>query len=624
MSGKNVLAPGPGHSKGDRSLSILIDPDAPDGFVITSFAGNDVNACRDHVRQALGLPSWQPTKKKDEKQPPKVVERYLYKLADGAPYLRVTRLEPKSFRQEHFDADGLKWVSGKPSGEKIPYGLPELLENTDEPIWLVAGEKAVNYLRQRSVLATCFSEGENKFDPSQAQWFDGRDLIVVPDNDGVGRKFAAQVKSACPQAIILNLPNPPRIGAGADDWIEAGNTIDDLWKLALDPPDQPQDEPAYDPHDDDGVIIEDDAPESNLPAKRFKREKFEEIEPAKTEWLIKHFLPARGVGIVYGKSTVGKSFLVLSLCLKVARGEDFLGHKTRQSGVLYFAAEGQNGMRKRIKAVRDKLGVHAPAFQFIGDTLNLMDPAEVDALSIAAIDARDEMAIDNLELGLIVIDTTAASMPGGNENAGEDMSVVLQSAQKIGDAANCAVMFIAHPGKNETLGVRGWSGQVGNVDAVYYIACDEEDPLLRVGTVQKLKDGEDGERFAYRLEQIQLGIDEDGDAITSAYPVFEDVPNTSSRKRKRPEDRPGPAIILRAINQMIDHGQASPAPRVAGAAPDQMAVFRRDIRERALQLGYADPDDTPDAIKRAINRDLSALIAANTIREEGSLVWPIR
>lgn len=54
-SGRNVLAPGPGHSRADRSLSIKIDPDAPEGFLVNSFAGDSQLACRVYVRSALGL-----------------------------------------------------------------------------------------------------------------------------------------------------------------------------------------------------------------------------------------------------------------------------------------------------------------------------------------------------------------------------------------------------------------------------------------------------------------------------------------------------------------------------------------------------------------------------------------
>ena len=55
VSGRNVLAPGPGHSRADRSLSVKIDPAAPDGFVVYSFAGDAPISCREHVRNALGL-----------------------------------------------------------------------------------------------------------------------------------------------------------------------------------------------------------------------------------------------------------------------------------------------------------------------------------------------------------------------------------------------------------------------------------------------------------------------------------------------------------------------------------------------------------------------------------------
>jgi hypothetical protein len=50
-----VLAPGPGHSHKDRSLSVLLTPSAPDGLVVHSFAGDDPLACKDYVRRMLGM-----------------------------------------------------------------------------------------------------------------------------------------------------------------------------------------------------------------------------------------------------------------------------------------------------------------------------------------------------------------------------------------------------------------------------------------------------------------------------------------------------------------------------------------------------------------------------------------
>lgn len=53
-----ALVPGPGHSRSDRSLSVWIDPGAPEGFRVHSYAGDGFEECRDHVREALGLPAW--------------------------------------------------------------------------------------------------------------------------------------------------------------------------------------------------------------------------------------------------------------------------------------------------------------------------------------------------------------------------------------------------------------------------------------------------------------------------------------------------------------------------------------------------------------------------------------
>lgn len=50
-----ILAPGPGHSRHDRSLSVRFDPAAPGGFVVHSFCGDDPLACKDHVRAVLGI-----------------------------------------------------------------------------------------------------------------------------------------------------------------------------------------------------------------------------------------------------------------------------------------------------------------------------------------------------------------------------------------------------------------------------------------------------------------------------------------------------------------------------------------------------------------------------------------
>jgi len=65
-----VVCPGPGHSREDRSLSVKFDLAAPDGFVVYSFASDDSIACRDYVRERLGLEPF--GRRQNRSHPPRI------------------------------------------------------------------------------------------------------------------------------------------------------------------------------------------------------------------------------------------------------------------------------------------------------------------------------------------------------------------------------------------------------------------------------------------------------------------------------------------------------------------------------------------------------------------------
>jgi putative DNA primase/helicase len=53
--GAQVLAPGPGHSRRDRSLSVKLSATSPNGFIAHSHSGDDWRDCNNYVRERLGL-----------------------------------------------------------------------------------------------------------------------------------------------------------------------------------------------------------------------------------------------------------------------------------------------------------------------------------------------------------------------------------------------------------------------------------------------------------------------------------------------------------------------------------------------------------------------------------------
>jgi len=79
----SVSAPGPGHSPQDRSLSIKVDANAPDGFLVYSHAGDDWKACRDHVRSRVGLPRWQSGDEQNRRIPPSQTEKWDFAMIEA-------------------------------------------------------------------------------------------------------------------------------------------------------------------------------------------------------------------------------------------------------------------------------------------------------------------------------------------------------------------------------------------------------------------------------------------------------------------------------------------------------------------------------------------------------------
>ena len=229
ISGSQVLAPGPGHSAEDRSLSVKLDSKARDGFVVHSFAGDDPITCRDHVRAKLGLSTFKPKKKTNGKtrgasKPwSPVISRYVYRQADGTPYLQVCRTQAKQFFQNHWN--GQMWVTGKPDGAKVPYRLPELLAAPlTAKVHLVEGEKDADVLVKLGFTATTNSGGAANWSDDLNEYFRDRHVYIHEDNDEEGRKRVQRIARAldpiAASVRIIRLPGLPPKG-DVSDWLES-------------------------------------------------------------------------------------------------------------------------------------------------------------------------------------------------------------------------------------------------------------------------------------------------------------------------------------------------------------------------------------------------------------------
>lgn len=494
VSGQQVLAPGPGHSKADRSMSVLVDADAPDGFVVSSFAGDDINECRDHVRAQLNMPQWQPTKKQEAEPKPTVVAQYVYKQANGSPYLRVTRLSNKKFLQAKWDDEDLKWVSGKPDGPKIPYLLPELIKaDPAESVWIVEGEKAADYCTKLGMIATTASEGAGSWKPDLNHWFRGRTVFVIPDNDEVGRKHARTISDQT-GAIIVSLPyKAPK--HGADDWLAQGHTIADLLEIANNPPEsEPEPESEVTPE----AIA--DAPDATLNPTPFRWVDPANIQPL--QWLYGRHLVRGYVSATIAPGGLGKSSLLQVEALAMASGRKLLGeyvHKPMR--VWYWSGEDDNEDSRR-RTVAAAVHHNLPPAEFVDRLWH--DSGREHEIIIASETGRDFTTNADLEERLIhfitanLIDVwildpfvTAHQV---NENSNSAINAVLSVLRRIATRTNCAIEIVHHirkPGGGITADTdvndaRGASALIGAVRSARVLNAMSQEEADRLDIENRL------------------------------------------------------------------------------------------------------------------------------------------
>jgi hypothetical protein len=156
---------------------------------------------------------------------------YIYRDMRGEPYLKVKRTSKKQFPQYHYENG--KWISGKPTGPKIPYRLPELMAAPlDAPVFICEGEKDAGNVALLGLVATANSGGAGKFTAELASWFTGRKTVyVLEDNDDAGRAHARMVKQTLKGVVDdVRIVSFPDLDAKGDvsDWLDQGHTKDEL------------------------------------------------------------------------------------------------------------------------------------------------------------------------------------------------------------------------------------------------------------------------------------------------------------------------------------------------------------------------------------------------------------
>ena len=288
---------------------------------------------------------------------------------------------------------------------------------------------------------------------------------------------------------------------------------------------------------------------------------------------------------MYGAPGEGKTFVALDLAYHVAAGKPWMDRKVHAGPVLYLAYEGTGGMRKRAQAILQKHGqTDVPLYIHAAD-YNLRDVTGRKALgSLLAVLPEKPV--------LIVLDTLARALKGGDENSAQDMGALNDAVGALVEATGACVLLIHHSGKNKNAGARGSSALLGAIDT-------ELEVEGKAVHARKQRDVELCESIGFKLHPLVVGVDDDGDEITSC--VVEGAPveygswgRTLSGNPKRGFEA---LCILRPDNSPVSNAEWLSA---CEAFLPQKGVRQRfyDMKQSLLDKGLVVLDPSGGYIRR--------------------------
>ena len=152
---------------------------------------------------------------------------------------------------------------------------------------------------------------------------------------------------------------------------------------------------------------------------------------------------------------------------------------------------------------------------------------------------------------------------------------LIEAAKRLQALTEGLVVLVHHTGKNASAGLRGHSSLIAALDAAIEVSREGDS---RQWSVAKAKDGADGncERFKLKIEMV--GLDSDGDAITSCF-VEKDDSVVSIQKVTMPQGT-NQKLVMAALRPMFKSGVTGKAgaPPLAKCIELEIAIAAGGIK----------------------------------------------
>jgi hypothetical protein len=356
------------------------------------------------------------------------------------------------------------WIVGAMPRPRSLFRLPEIITSANQSprVFVVEGEKAADAGVGLAMSVTTSAGGSAAAHHTDWSPLAGRDVVLLPDNDEPGRKYAHAVigelvrLSPPPTIRLVTLPGLPAAGDLADfiaarpdestELIQA--QIEQLCAQALpitpatqlQPPETPMPTPTHEHEVTITPIVT----------------RLDQCVPSTVEWLWPGRVPMGKLTLLVGDPGLGKSFLTLDVAARITRG----GPLPRQDGD-QLSPENTPGSVVLLSAEDDASDTICPRLTAAGADLSRVvalhavgfrDPrsgqSREAAFSLASdLDVLEEVIASLDDCRMVVIDPITAYLGSADSHNNADMRALLAPLSALATRTGVALLAINHLNK---------------------------------------------------------------------------------------------------------------------------------------------------------------------------------
>lgn len=441
-----------------------------------------------------------------------------------------------------------------------------------------------------------FSSGEfPKRAPALMKRWPDTEIVLCPDCDDAGISSAEKAVGAS----VLRLPDGLPKGTDWDDVLRdkgpdaAREMLCAAWdnrKVA------------------EGVVTEaeDEAKEAAVvesPATSFALQRLGDIPLVEPRFLVEDLFECDALCLFFGESGCKKSFVAIDLAASIATGAPWNRKQTKEGVVIYLAGEGGGGLPRRARAWEIHRGISLKdAPLYVSNRAALFMDEHGARIVENEVDRIAEMAGSPV---LIVVDTIARSMVGGDENSAKDTSIFVERIDALRRRYGASALLIHHSGLSDKGRLRGSSAWKGALEAEYLI--EKSGDLVTV-TNQKMKDAPEPAPFSFESVEYVVLETATGKEITSL--ALEPTDEKPARVERISAGQ------KRALDSFYEAAKANPILDEDGAF---LGVHVEDWRGFFYETATA---PTQSGKRQAFNRAVKELVEAGHLTVKDDVFSP--